>query len=238
VFALQPQTLTSSPQLLEQFVDRCLEKGIRGEDLPFDGMLSTGAKLSSDRKAKIENFLESKKLLNAYVCTEFGYLGSECELGHFHLNTHETFYEVTDGSLIVSSVRNLAMPLIRYKLGDRVKVLGQPCECGRKGFVLEYLEGRSYPEFIVEGRRISPSIYMHLFHDFTELQEYQLSQVSLRVFTLKVESKNGDSSFPMHRFLEAVSKPLGSEIEIKWEFTSGLGGDKFQRFRSELLSES
>ena len=72
---------------------------------------------------------------------------------HYHVQSEGVFVEVVDdrgrpcapgevGRVLVTPLHNLAMPLIRYDIGDAVE-LGPPCPCGRGLPVLRRILGRT-----------------------------------------------------------------------------------------------
>jgi phenylacetate-CoA ligase len=47
------------------------------------------------------------------------------------------------GDIVLTCTTNRTMPLIRYRVGDRGRLLPDPCSCGRPHPVLDGIEGRS-----------------------------------------------------------------------------------------------
>jgi phenylacetate-CoA ligase len=60
------------------------------------------------------------------------------------------------GEAVYTSLRREAMPVVRFRSGDLVEVLGTSCECGRTGFRIRCL-GRTDDMFIVRGVNVYPS---------------------------------------------------------------------------------
>jgi phenylacetate-CoA ligase len=92
---------------------------------------------------------------NRYGAIETGQIAHPCgETGLRHIASEVVLLEVVrdDGSpadagelgdVLVTSLRNRAMPLIRYRLGDLAALAEAPCPCGRGLPVLEHLVGRT-----------------------------------------------------------------------------------------------
>ncbi|HSV61286.1 MAG TPA: AMP-binding protein [Variovorax sp.] len=90
---------------------------------------------------------------NSYGASEFLSLAFECPLGQLHLNSDWAILEsvdergrpVPDGTAgattLLTNLANHVQPLIRYDLGDRVRLHAQACSCGSHLPVLE-VEGR------------------------------------------------------------------------------------------------
>jgi len=78
-----------------------------------------------------------------YGFNEFGIVASRCpEGGRYHVNTEHCLVEIADedgrpcppgqrGRLLVTTMVNLAMPLLRYDSGDLAEAVEGPCPCGR-----------------------------------------------------------------------------------------------------------
>jgi phenylacetate-CoA ligase len=96
-------------------------------------------------------------VLDQYGMTEFGPLAAGCRAAAgngMHLLEDGLHFEVLDddgapvvarddagaeGELVVTSLRNRAMALLRYRTGDRVRLLPGPCACGHAGPRIEVL---------------------------------------------------------------------------------------------------
>lgn len=77
--------------------------------------------------------------------TEGGITGYECEAhsGGVHLLESEHICEIIDpvsgqpvapghsGELVITALGRTAMPVVRYRTGDRVRLATEPCSCGR-----------------------------------------------------------------------------------------------------------
>jgi phenylacetate-CoA ligase len=91
-------------------------------------------------------------LRDFYGARECWGIAWECEKGSMHICSDSVILEILDpegnpvkegkeGDVVITPLWNPAMPLIRYRLGDRA-VLGSRCPCGRTLPVLKKLLGR------------------------------------------------------------------------------------------------
>ena len=92
-------------------------------------------------------------LVDMYSSQEVGYIALECpDRDAYHVQCENVLVEVVDeaghacqpgeiGRLLVTTLHNFAMPLIRYDIGDYAEV-GEACECGRGLPVLKRIVGR------------------------------------------------------------------------------------------------
>ncbi|MGE0875040.1 MAG: phenylacetate--CoA ligase family protein [Burkholderiales bacterium] len=129
-------------------------------------------------------------LIDAYSCGEFGTLALQCpDHEHYHVQAESAYVEILredgtpcavgeTGRVVVTTLHNFAMPLIRYELGDYAEV-GAPCPCGRGLPVLARIAGRVRNMAVdPDGRRFWPSFPALAFLDVAPLRGMQLVQLS------------------------------------------------------------
>lgn len=91
-------------------------------------------------------------VVNEYGCSEAGIIAHECEHGSMHLMAENAIVEfLRDGQpaqegepaeIVVTSLVNQALPLIRYRIGDVGAWSAKPCPCGRHLPRMEMVAGR------------------------------------------------------------------------------------------------
>ena len=107
---------------------------------------------------------------DVYGCEELGFIALQCPLHeHYHVQSESVLVEILDaggqpappgriGRVVLTSLHNFAMPLIRYAIGDYAEV-GAPCPCGRGLPVLERILGRGRNRVTLpDGRRTWPDV--------------------------------------------------------------------------------
>jgi phenylacetate-CoA ligase len=134
-------------------------------DFPDLRVIATAGELLSDaRRARIAD-LWNARVVNLYGCTEGGNIAADCAAGRLHVSWDHFLYEVLDesrltpvpaGQMGVAALTTLtrqAMPLVRYLLGDYVRLIeDHRCPCGRTAPVLDHF-GRDLNRFEFEGRK-------------------------------------------------------------------------------------
>ncbi len=111
----------------------------------------TAETLFDEDRAVIERAFGCK-VQNQYASSEGAPFVTECRHGRLHLNTDTGYFEFHDvpGSedvkeLVVTSFRNLKLPLVRYRIGDTAR-LDPPgtlsCLCGSHFPTIASIEGR------------------------------------------------------------------------------------------------
>ncbi|MDX9857803.1 MAG: hypothetical protein RBT76_08445 [candidate division Zixibacteria bacterium] len=107
--------------------------------------------LSETQRDTIERIL-ADRCLSRYGAREFGTAGIECsERNGYHLFSESVYCEIEPvkgmpgevGKLLVTDLRNTAMPLIRYDIGDLGRIDTTRCPCGLESPRLVDLRGRT-----------------------------------------------------------------------------------------------
>lgn len=86
-----------------------------------------------------------KKMISEYGSAETGVIAFECTAGNMHINMEGVFVETDDaGEIVVTNFHSYSFPVIRYRLGDLVRLRNpdEVCPCGMAHPVLEEVTGR------------------------------------------------------------------------------------------------
>jgi phenylacetate-CoA ligase len=88
--------------------------------------------------------------------------------------------DVGKGKVLATSLKNYAMPFLRYELGDEAIATDEKCTCGRGLPVIEEILGRSVSTLITpEGVPIHGWFFGWLMIEFGEaIKQYKITQVS------------------------------------------------------------
>lgn len=100
-----------------------------------------GEALSAAVRQRVEAVLRCA-LRNSYGASEFLPLAWECGQRRLHLNSDWVILEAVDvqhrpvppgtwsHTTLLTNLANTVQPLVRYELGDQVRMAAEPCECG------------------------------------------------------------------------------------------------------------
>lgn len=93
------------------------------------------------------------RVIETYGCNETGTVAYECPAGSIHVFAEHVEVEILNdgepaapgemGEIVLTCTTNRTMPLIRYRVGDRGRLVADPCSCGRPHPVLSGIEGRT-----------------------------------------------------------------------------------------------
>jgi phenylacetate-coenzyme A ligase PaaK-like adenylate-forming protein len=132
-------------------------------------------------------------VVDNYGASEFLALATECSAGRLHLNSDWAILEPVDAdglpvpagtpgvTTLLTNLANLAQPLIRYDLGDRVTLHPAPCTCGSHLPVVD-VQGRRDDTLRLRphaGRRavpVSPLALTTVLEDEAGLFDFELVQ--------------------------------------------------------------
>ena len=142
--------------------------------------LVAGEALNPKKRERMESIWGNIKISQDYGSTETGSLAGECSHGNLHLWADRFIFEVYDadegilkregeGQLVVTSLFREAMPLIRYNLGDFVRVTYESCDCNWNLPKIEIIGRNSTP--IIQHKKLFPNKLEELIYDLPEENE-------------------------------------------------------------------
>jgi phenylacetate-CoA ligase len=146
----RPMLVAGTPSALFYLTRRLREQGSTGPLAPFARV--GGEQLCSFQRAEIQSILASR-VIDSYGATETGALAGECPAGSMHVFADHIHLEIfcgdapapsgEIGDVVVTSLYNSTMPLVRYRVGDRARLSPEGCVCGLPYPVIADLQARS-----------------------------------------------------------------------------------------------
>ena len=121
------------------------------------------------------------RIIDVYGSTEFKEMAVQCEFGRYHINFESVFIESVPDQhtdqprVLVTTLVNKAMPLIRYDIGDHAEFSSGKCDCGREGPTLLQPHGRvaellHFPN----GKAITPFVLTTAIGAYAEIKNYTI----------------------------------------------------------------
>lgn len=120
-------------------------------------------------------------------------MGLQCAQGNFHVFSDLVKLESVpvDGEhrLLVTSLTNRVMPMIRYELGDLGRLQDGQCSCGSP-FPMMSLDVCRKNDLIVTpaGRKIYPSYFVHLLDGYSGIEQFQFVQTGHGSIVLRLRA--------------------------------------------------
>ena len=123
----------------------------------------TSEKVYDSYQEEIKNAFGLKMLIE-YGATESGLIGFECPQGSIHIAMENVIIEEEDGEILVTNLLSRSFPIIRYRLGDSIKLADSEfkCPCGRAHAVIFDIQGRLGEKIIGKAREY-PSVLLNIF---------------------------------------------------------------------------
>lgn len=181
---------------------------------------------------------------NEYGCGEVGSIAHECEYGCMHIMAENLVVEVDnheadskgEGELIVTDLHNLAMPLIRYRLGDYAALSGETCACGRGLPVIKKIHGRAYDRIVDPGGRSHhPELLMYIFEDLKKksvgIKQFQVIQKTVDCLDVYIVPEQGYVKDAEAMIVKLVHDNLHPGISCVFKYTEEIFREKSGKLR-------
>lgn len=183
--AKKPAYLMTYPTNLRELAAAAEAMGRR---LSFEAVFTVGEMVSDDVRQAIRAHY-GRTPLDRYGASEVGHIAATCpECDAHHIASELVLIEIVDeagkpvppgtpGRVVATAFYSLAMPFIRYEIGDHAVLSPHPCPCGRTLPVLSRILGRTRNVFrFVDGSSLWPVLYSHDLNRFVPNRQYQVVQ--------------------------------------------------------------
>lgn len=188
-------------------------------------------------------------LIDIYSTRELGYLALQCPRGdQYHVQSENVYLEVLDqrghpcrpgeiGRVVVSTMHNYAMPLLRYDLGDYAQV-GEPCPCGRSLPVLTRIMGRQRNMLLLPtGERVWPRLRSRHWAHIGEIRQLQLVQQEVDRIEARLVARRPLTASEESQFTSTLHQSLAYPFRVSFSYLDSIDRSqtlKFEEFVSLL----
>ncbi len=224
----RPVLIRAYPSVL-YFLARLLEQ--RGvDDIRTRSIITASETLLPHQRACIERVFGCR-VYDWYGSGEHVAVISQCPAGQYHVHMEYGIVEYVerpefsrDGEIayeiVCTGLNNFSMPLLRYKIGDIVRIRhGERCTCGRAFPVVFAIEGRLDDVLVTPDGRVIPASGMTLAFEFSEnIAQAQLYQECVDELVIRVVKTDRYSDQDHQFMLTQVRNRLGSDIRIRVDF--------------------
>jgi phenylacetate-CoA ligase len=220
----QPQVLLTHPSNLRALALRSRERGCALPSLRETRTYSE--RLPDDLREQVRAAW-GVPVTDLYSANEVGYVALQCpRSGLYHVQAEDVLVEVIgddghacgpgeSGRVVVTSLHNFAMPLLRYDLGDYATV-GGPCPCGRTLPTLEGILGRTRNMMRLPGGRTAwPGFPMDTLVRLEAIRELKMIQHSLEEIELQMVLGRALTPEEEATLAEAVRKRLRHPFQVR-----------------------
>ena len=161
--------------------------------------IMTSAGTLSPEVGKLIGDVFNCPVFNRYGSRELGDMACSCNKAEgLHINTESCFIEILDnadkrcpngtrGRIVVTSLTNEGMPIIRYDIGDIGILTDHVCSCGRGFPMLQNVTGRTIDIFVAKnGAFVDGEYFTHLFYDKANVKQFQVIQETVELIRVKM----------------------------------------------------
>ena len=172
---------------------------------PPEIVISTIGPLTDEVKEKIESNMNCK-VYNQYGSREVGAVSCQCRKQRsMHTFPWWNYVEILDeqsrevrnqeGRVVVTTLHNYSMPLIRYDIGDVAVAGGWGCDCGRNSLLLKKVVGRTLGYFKKADGSLAHSHFLVqalFFRDW--IKRFQIIQDEIDHVLIKVQLNENEEA--------------------------------------------
>ena len=237
---LRPTALISVPSIIQKALDAAEESGQSMPDT-IRKVIYIGEGIDAELRRRVEDTFGAQ-VFSYYGSSETSALGIECaEHSGIHLFGSRTLFEIQRepsnpdrGELIVTTLAQSALPLLRYRLGDIARLRPGNCACGLKEPRIDVI-GRSDMFTSILGSKIHHhSIYRSMAQAGLSgpLQIFLETNPRSETMRLRVTNHNAGIEEPM------LTSILADHQDIEFLRDSGLLDLKIEFMHTrELLTD-
>ena len=255
ICSYQPDLYYIDPTHFAFLVKEAIKRGVALPNAPIVATYTASTPLNKSQIIDaFHHFGHSDVVYSELVSSsEMGWLALGCEEGHIHFNTEAYFMELIKadcdvkagrdvkegeiGELYITSLDNGAIPHIRYKTGDTFKYLGDACDCGLDGPIVQWAGRVTDYIQLPEGRTLSPYFIYQAVGAPKWLELYQLTQQKEAAFELQMMVNEQFQENDEQALLEELQNLLGEAVQItvnRVPYISTERSGKFQCVKSNL----
>jgi phenylacetate-CoA ligase len=244
--AEDPDYFISYATNVQMLAERSRELGVR---LPRLKQVRTYGEMLRPECRAVVREAWGVEVVDSYSSEELGYIALQCpDCEHYHVQSENLIVEVLDeagapcgpgdiGQVVVSTLHNFAMPLLRYASGDYAEI-GEPCRCGRGLPVLRRIAGRQRNMLLrPDGVRHWPSFPSEAWREIAPVAQIQLVQDAADHVTARVVAPREIAAEEQARFIAALQDCLGWPFRITLTRVDAIArgaGGKYEDFVSLL----
>ncbi len=205
-------------------------------------VFSAAGTLTEDIRNKIKKSFGGK-IINIYGSREMGDMAFECiRCGNLHVLDHSHYLEVIKendsdefGKVIVTSLNNYSMPMIRYDMGDSASgFLDGDSICGLGFTTLKDIIGRETSIFITkEGKKVPPEYFIHMIgvvYNNGFIKKFQVIQNDYESINIKIVLKGQKDSGRLNDIINSIKLIMGESCKVDVDFVDEIKPEKSGKF--------
>jgi phenylacetate-CoA ligase len=188
-------------------------------------------------------------LVDMYSSQEVGYIALQCpEHEHYHVQSENVLVEILNadnepcepgevGQVVITTLQNYAMPLIRYAILDYAEV-GTACSCGRSLPVLNRVMGRQRNMLTLpNGKHTWPTFPVKSWGHIKAIRQMQLVQKTLEHIEVRLVADRPLGPNEESELAEILRQRFGHPFQVSFLYLDRIERGKnfkFEDFISEV----
>lgn len=223
-----PRVLIGYPSSLHLLASHALASGRR---LRLEGVQTSAEVLSPRVRRDLEEVFGAK-VLDRYGCREIGIAAHECPSGGMHVNAEAVVMECVEGEVLLTSLNNYAMPLIRYRNEDLAEMDEGTCRCGRGLPLVRAIRGRISDVLRTPGGRlVHGEFFTHLLYEERAVSRFQVVQTAPDRLEIRVVADAGFDEAARARVGRAIREHADATFVVSWISVPDLPAGPSGKFR-------
>ena len=220
-------------------------------------IICSGEVLTLENRALIESTFGCR-VFNRYGSREFAVIASECASHHgMHVNAENLLVEVLadgtpsvagnggrddgrEGEIVITDLKNFAMPMIRYRTRDVGALTQAPCACGR-GLPLMELTGGRVTDFLTAtgGAKVSGIVLAtYVITNLPGIRQIQFIQERADSVKARVVRNAGWSDESSRELTARIRTFLGAGMTVDIEFADEIPLEASGKYRFSISHQT
>ena len=209
-------------------------------------LIFTASEILDPETRDFINSVFNVDLFDIYGSYETGCMAWECdEHTGYHMNMDTLLMEFVDekgeqvnagerGKVVVTNLHSYAMPIIRYEIGDFAIPMDEECSCGRGGYLMKAIDGRSKDVLLTSsGKVIVSSFVPYLFYpdcisseanveQYQKIKQFQVIQKTKEEILIKIIKERESDEEEFNYILTNFKNIFGESMNIKLTFVESI----------------
>jgi hypothetical protein len=214
VIEKQPRIIHGVAGAIRDLTDRVLKRG--GKKILKNISLYLMSEDTRNHRTFLSQYYQG--VFMGYGNAECRTVASQCSMGTLHVNMETSIAESIDGELFVSNLFNKVTPFLRYKTGDKGRIVERKeCACGVTSDAIEGIEGKVIDYYYEAGMKRPTGWWLvsPISHQYGELvKEWRIEIVpKLKKIRVYAVPKSKDMT-GFVQYLDWVRENTGFKAEL------------------------
>lgn len=182
------------------------------------------------------------KLVDQYASSEGAPFILECTEGSLHIHPLTGIFEVVDkdmqpseeGEILVTSFTTHGTPLVRYRIGDSIKLAPSEssCPCSSLFPLVQKIEGRSTDYILSPTKgKVNLGNISNSTKDVKGIIKFQVLQSEINNVDVLIVASKAFNTSQKNKFTQALRERFGSEVTLNLTIVDDIPTEKSGKFR-------